>query len=337
MLAVPFRFAMQITCPNCATSYDVEAASLGGQGRSVRCARCSNVWFAVAPPEPAEAWSILDEPAPSAPVIIHAAPSEYAEAPGQDDHAVPAEEPAATESGSTEGIDVAGLNAEMDAERAEQEAEADAVLAEVTAQIAPGDLGPVPVPVPAAAEPQPAAAESQPGIAATVGEDVETAAARRMRHERLRRQKWRRSALSAAVVALMAANAVLITWRSDIVRLLPQTAALYSAIGLAVNLRGLEFDDIRMSRAEQDGVNVLVVEGAIVNVTRRAVEVPRLRLAVRNDGKNEVYAWTARPARSILGPGEALSFRSRLASPPSDAREVEVRFLSKRDLVAGLN
>src|SRR5215207_6641479 len=177
---------MQITCPNCATSYDIEAASLG-QGRSVRCTRCANVWFAALPPEPTEAWSILDEPAPSAPVIIHAAPSEYAEAPGQDDNPIPAEEPAAVESGSTEGIDVAGLNVEMDAERAEQEAEADAVLAEVTAQITPSEPSPV------APEPAPAAAEPQPAIAATVGEDIETVAARRMRQERLRRQKWRRS------------------------------------------------------------------------------------------------------------------------------------------------
>jgi hypothetical protein len=104
-----------------------------------------------------------------------------------------------------------------------------------------------------------------------------------------------------------------------------------------VNLRGLAFEDIRMSRAEQDGVGVLVVEGSIVNVSGRPVEVPRLRLAVRNGGKNEIYAWTAQPSRSILGPGETLPFRSRLASPPAEAREVMVRFFSRRDVVAGLN
>src|ERR1700693_1128498 len=36
---------MLISCPNCATSYDVSAASLG-EGRSVRCVRCQEVWFA---------------------------------------------------------------------------------------------------------------------------------------------------------------------------------------------------------------------------------------------------------------------------------------------------
>src|SRR5262249_23527183 len=37
---------MPIVCPNCATSYRVEASSLGAVGRSVRCVRCRNVWFA---------------------------------------------------------------------------------------------------------------------------------------------------------------------------------------------------------------------------------------------------------------------------------------------------
>src|SRR6516165_5502878 len=37
---------MLIVCPNCATSYQVDIASLGSTGRSVRCVRCRNVWFA---------------------------------------------------------------------------------------------------------------------------------------------------------------------------------------------------------------------------------------------------------------------------------------------------
>ena len=40
---------MQISCPNCATSYQVEPSSLGPTGRSVRCARCQKVWFASNP------------------------------------------------------------------------------------------------------------------------------------------------------------------------------------------------------------------------------------------------------------------------------------------------
>ncbi len=37
---------MLIVCPSCATSYDVEPASLGANGRQVRCVRCRTVWRA---------------------------------------------------------------------------------------------------------------------------------------------------------------------------------------------------------------------------------------------------------------------------------------------------
>jgi hypothetical protein len=138
------------------------------------------------------------------------------------------------------------------------------------------------------------------------------------------------------MLALVAAYAALITWRVDVVRLMPQTGSLYALIRLPVNLRGLAIEDVKTSRETHDGVPVLVVEGTLANVARAAVEVPRLRFAVRNDRGAEVYAWTAPPARAILNSGEQVAFRSRLASPPSEGREVIVRFFNRRDSAAGL-
>jgi predicted Zn finger-like uncharacterized protein len=37
---------MHIVCPNCTTSYAVNPASFGAAGRTVRCARCKEVWLA---------------------------------------------------------------------------------------------------------------------------------------------------------------------------------------------------------------------------------------------------------------------------------------------------
>ena len=37
---------MHIVCPNCGTSYDVEASALGPAGRTVRCVRCRETWHA---------------------------------------------------------------------------------------------------------------------------------------------------------------------------------------------------------------------------------------------------------------------------------------------------
>jgi hypothetical protein len=191
----------------------------------------------------------------------------------------------------------------------------------------------------AAVEPSaPSVGEAEPPEAeADAGADVESLAARRARRDAMRRRSWLKPGLPLAIMVLIALNASLVIWRSQVVQILPQTASLYAAVGLPVNLRGLAFEDVRMSQTEQDGIAVLMVEGSIVNVTRRPLEVPRLRLAVRNEAGHEIYSWTAQPGRSLLGPGDSMPFRSRLASPPADAREMQVRFLSRRDLVAGLN
>jgi hypothetical protein len=146
-----------------------------------------------------------------------------------------------------------------------------------------------------------------------------------------------RPGIAMMIMIMLAALAALIAWRGAVVRLLPQTATLYAGLGLPVNLRGLTFENLKTVHEFQDGVTVLVVEGTIANPTRNAVEVSRLRFALRNGMGQEIYAWTALPARSPLGPAETLAFRTRLASPPSDGRDVAVRFFTRRDLVAGLH
>ena len=136
------------------------------------------------------------------------------------------------------------------------------------------------------------------------------------------------AAMGALVVALM-------FWRTDVVRLLPQTATFYKMVGLDVNLRGLAFKDIKITNETVDGKPVLVIEGVIVGETRKPVELPRLRFSVRDEQGAEIYAWNAVLEQPVLKPGERAYFKSRLASPPPEGRNIDVRFFNKRDLAAG--
>ena len=108
------------------------------------------------------------------------------------------------------------------------------------------------------------------------------------------------------------------------------------SIGLPVNLRGLAFTDVKIGNETHDGVPVLVVEGMIVSTVSTPVDVPRLRFALRNAAGAEVYAWTAHAVAAGAGARRNLPFRSRLASPPADGHDVQVRFFTRRDAVAGL-
>ena len=141
--------------------------------------------------------------------------------------------------------------------------------------------------------------------------------------------------LPTSCAAMGALVLALVIWRADVVRLLPQTATFYKMVGLEVNLRGLMFKDIKISHETVDGKPVLVIEGVITGETRKAVELPRLRFSVRDAQGAEIYAWNAVLEQSILKPGEKAWFKSRLASPPPEGRNIDVRFFTKKDIAGG--
>ena len=165
-------------------------------------------------------------------------------------------------------------------------------------------------------------------------DDLETFAARRQRLKSRLKEKRRSSRWTAVLLVLLAFNVALLGARNEVVRYLPQTASLFAAVGLPVNLRHLKFDNVRISKETQNNVSMLVVEGWIVSTSNRPVEVPRLRFAARDANGQEIYTWTMRPSRNILGPGERLEFRSRLAAPPKQAHDVMVRFFTAKDAEA---
>ena len=109
----------------------------------------------------------------------------------------------------------------------------------------------------------------------------------------------------------------------------------YKTVGLDVNLRGLMFKDVKITTETVDGKPVLVIEGVIVGETRKPVELPRLRFSVRDAQGAEIYAWNAVLEQPVLKPGERAWFNSRLASPPPEGRNIDVRFFSKRDIASG--
>jgi predicted Zn finger-like uncharacterized protein len=307
---------MQIVCPNCNTAYQVDAAAVGASGRSVRCARCKTVWFATDT-------SALQE-------IASAHRAEMAQFAGSGPDATEWGQPGSGEESIPNPADGAALPNVGYVDDAPPLATSDSG--------APGnspvgnDLSVAPlVESPALA---PSESEPAPG-SLPLAEDIETVAARRAREAaRNRRLRW--PGLPTAILGLILLDLGLIGWRTDIVRIAPQTASLYAAIGLEVNLRGLVLAKVTTTTQTIDGVPVLQVQGQIVSTAKRTVAVPRLRFAVRNAGGNEIYAWTALPTRSLLSPGEALDFASRLASPPPETHDVLVRFFNRHDLGIGI-
>ena len=339
---------MLIVCPSCATAYNVEPESLGPEGRQVRCVRCRSVWQA----ERSHADKLL-----AAAAAIGPDPGVGAEAPlpsarGLDPQ--PGVGPAAAASGEIAPADAATAAADPppgDAHGTDDPSTDDQAVP-VPAEL--GDSAPAAAEDQAAAEAQPDEAvevdappiapvdldEGQPpiDIGADHRADIESIAARRRQRPGVKRPKtrWPLSRLQTAIVALLFVDCLLVGWRSDFVRILPQTASFYASIGLPVNLRGLAFDGVITAAEQHEGVPILVVEGNVINDAHKIVEVPRLKFIIRNAARQEIYSWTAVPSRNALPPGEAVAFRTRLASPPPDARDVLVRFVTRRDMIGAV-
>lgn len=137
-----------------------------------------------------------------------------------------------------------------------------------------------------------------------------------------------------AVCAVLLATLTL-AGRERIVTRLPATDRIFAAIGLPVNLAGVEFRNVASKIAEIDGQKVLAVTGEIVNLrSAAAAAVPGLKLTARGADGRPLYVWTTNAATSKLAPGETTTFRSRLAAPPDEAREVVVSLADAARVVA---
>lgn len=314
--------AILIVCPQCAASYQVAPASLGMDGRSVRCANCHTIWFA--------------EPA---------APAQESVLEGMADKAA-FDPPAGEEADPTDGIESFSVRFP---EPADSDIAVEDRLADEPADPFPDDTAtPEPYygPVEAADAPPTAplperAPDALHRIKPLPGEDIESLAARREAEQQ--RGRWRQfvrrlrmPGLPAVLIGLGCVILVLLAARQQIVSHAPQTASFYAAIGLPVNLRGLDFENIQVTRSTQDGVPVLTVEGRIAATAKGIAEVPRLRFAIHDASGREVYAWTMLPSRTLLASGETLPFRSRLASPPAEGQNVSIRFFNRRDAISGI-
>jgi predicted Zn finger-like uncharacterized protein len=128
-----------------------------------------------------------------------------------------------------------------------------------------------------------------------------------------------------AMVLLIAVAAV--RYRQDIAVIWPQSAGVYSTLGLHVNASGIDFRQVDYRRESEDGQVVLAVSGNIVNAGSRELPVPQtIRVTLSDASNHELYHWNFAPKVQILKPGQSVPFVTRLSSPPVAARHLEVRF-----------
>lgn len=260
---------MILTCPQCTTRYQADAAKFPPSGRMVRCAKCSHTWHQHHPD--AELETVAAAPA------MESVVAERAEA----NAPVPAPEPEPRPQAFSSH---------------EEEAEPDEDFSDTEPEAAPE---PVERPVRTSVIAPASAARHAAAIAG-----------------------WTVLVLLILVIGWSAVH-----YRRDVATYWPQSASLYSALGLEVNVRGIAFNDVAYRRGMEDGSPVLTVTGQLVNISSRELPVPQIRIALTDKDKRELFSWTYVPNVMTLKPGQVAPFRTRLASPPDGARHLELRFV----------
>ena len=148
------------------------------------------------------------------------------------------------------------------------------------------------------------------------------------------REPLARGAMLAVVVGWIGLIALIaaigysaMRYRQEIAVIWPQSAGVYSALGIKLNPQGIDFAKVDYRRENEDGQVVLAVTGHIVNGSSRELSVPQnVRVTLSDANNHEIYHWNFTPNVQSLKPGQSSPFLTRLSAPPAAARHLEVRF-----------
>ncbi|RYE86523.1 MAG: hypothetical protein EOP19_06625, partial [Hyphomicrobiales bacterium] len=280
-MAAPQSKTVVIVCPHCTTRYQVPADTVGNRGRQVQCAHCSRTWEAFAEKVIERAGR---KPEPDATVTPRA--------PGNDD----------------DQMFDAMAEAELDAEfEAEQRA------------VAAVEAGELPPPPPVVDEQMRSIEEIKAAIApqardAPPAPPVDAQAEKRrqkafdQRQSMLTRQlplaRVRRILRITGLCTLVLLIGAGFSFRTQIVRVFPDLAGTYEALGLGVNVVGLEFRDVKTLLALRRGSDVIQVDARIYSVAPGTVEVPPVVVTLLNSENLPLYEWSVAPDVPVLQSGE---------------------------------
>ncbi|MGH6976053.1 MAG: DUF3426 domain-containing protein [Stellaceae bacterium] len=148
---------------------------------------------------------------------------------------------------------------------------------------------------------------------------------------RRKHKRWRWGAVVTLLVLLLvlaAAGWGAIFMRDPVMALVPQTAKVYSRLGLVATQpqfgTGLEVRDVTPRRAAAADQVGLVIDGQIVNLSSSPRRVPPLKATLRDANDQPLTSWIFSAGVSTLAPGASAPFHTTYAQPMAEATGVVV-------------
>lgn len=136
-------------------------------------------------------------------------------------------------------------------------------------------------------------------------------------------------AVWGATGAALAASATgMVAFRQDVAEIWPRSASAFAALGLEVNVYGLEFYDLAVERAFDGPTPILLVSGEVRNIGRDNKMVPPVRVSLRDSQSQEIFDLVNVITEEPLAAGASTPFQIRVENPPVDAVDLEATFAS---------
>lgn len=180
-----------------------------------------------------------------------------------------------------------------------------------------------------------AAEEAQHKAAASAGK-VEAAVMRKRLKAFTKRQsamvadlpfaRLQRTLRIAGVLALAGVIGTAYFGRVAVVEQFPAMAGVYEAVGLGVNVVGLDFSNVTTLQSLRDGKEILSVSAQIVGLEPQPVHVPAVVITLLDAHGQGIYEWSVTPSVRDLMAGERATFDTQLTMPPGEASRVRLSF-----------
>ena len=123
---------------------------------------------------------------------------------------------------------------------------------------------------------------------------------------------------AATLGILVAALLIAVINRHRIVEQYPQLASVFTTLGLETSPNGFRLDAPEVQQVRLDGVDYLVVEGRVVNLTSESRTVPPVQLALLDVGGGALAEWDVDVDAQVAA-GESATYLSEYPNPPLDA------------------
>ena len=127
-----------------------------------------------------------------------------------------------------------------------------------------------------------------------------------------------------SLLSVFAVLLLLILAHNAVIRVWPETAAVYGALGLYTEASGFDLK-VTPTRTGED----FLVMAEITNTTDAARAVPRLRVALLDGSRNELDVKFIEPDVNQLAPGAITRIRTVFEHPSITASDVEVTFATE--------